>query len=386
MLNSRKPEPYSAIRSRPMLIFFLCSAVWVLLLYWRALFNPFASYDDLTNIVFNPRLSSWPSVVYYLRTNVSFVDDLRGSGESYYRPFYWVSLALDRKLWGVNPAAFHLTSVVLHWLDGCLLFTLLRKFRVPLAVAAGTVLMWQALPINSEIVAWVSARAYLLAAFFVLLSALLAHRFLEEKDAITFAGYVLSSVCALLCHEVGILALPLVVLIAYAMRQTGTRSALALYSAATAACVLYFGIRHLIGTSDRYRQPAAVAPFGIFFFKYLSWLVLPVKMSIERSTDTPPDKLSLPAITAWAGFLVICAAVVLMRRKWPMIAAALAWTSISLLPFCGLVPTYQGMGRTLSVFRIDGFSLPRRGSVLQHSTADAFAWPEYRCYLDTSGS
>ena len=29
--------------------------------------------------------------------------------------------------------------------------------------------MWQALLINSEIVAWVSARAYLLAAFFALL-------------------------------------------------------------------------------------------------------------------------------------------------------------------------------------------------------------------------
>jgi hypothetical protein len=58
--------------------------------------------------------------------------------------------------------------------------------------------MWQALLINSEIVAWVSARAYLLAAFFVLLSALLAHRFLEEKDATTFAGYVLGAVCALL--------------------------------------------------------------------------------------------------------------------------------------------------------------------------------------------
>jgi hypothetical protein len=67
--------------------------------------------------------------------------------------------------------------------------------------------MWQALLINSEIVAWVSARAYLLAAFFVLLSALLAHRFLEEKDATTFAGYVLGAVCALLWHEVGILAL-----------------------------------------------------------------------------------------------------------------------------------------------------------------------------------
>ena len=81
MLKRRTQVPYSAIRSRPMLIFFVCSAFWVLLLYWRALFNPFASYDDLTNVVNNPRLSSWPSVVYYLRTNVSFVDDLRGSGE-----------------------------------------------------------------------------------------------------------------------------------------------------------------------------------------------------------------------------------------------------------------------------------------------------------------
>ena len=356
MLKRRTQVPYSAIRSRPMLIFFVCSAFWVLLLYWRALFNPFASYDDLTNVVFNPRLSSWPSVVYYLRTNVSFVDDLRGSGESYYRPFYWVSLALDRKLWGVNPAAFHLTSVALHWLDGCLLFTLLRKVRVPLAVAAGTVLMWEALPINSEIVAWISARAYLLAASFVLLSALLAHRFLQKENAITFAGYVVSAVCALLCHEAGILALPLVVLIAYAMKQPGTRSALALYSAATAACVLYFGIRHLIGTSDKYRQPAAVAPFGIFFFKYLSWLVLPLKMSIERSTNTPPNKLSLPALAAWAGFSAICAAVLFMRRKWPMIAAALAWTSISLLPFCGLVPTYQGMAERFLYFASMGLA------------------------------
>ena len=217
--------------------------------------------------------------------------------------------------------------------------------------------MWEALPINSEIVAWISARAYLLAAFFVLLSALLAHRFLEKKDAITFAAYMLSSICGLLCHEVGILALPLVVLIAYAMRQTGARSALALYSAATAACVLYFGIRHLIGTSDKYRQPAAVAPFGIFFFKYLSWLVLPVKMSIERSTDTPPDKLSLPAITAWAGFLVICAAAAWMRRKWPMtVGLLLAWTSISLLPFCGLVPTYQGMAERFLYFASMGLA------------------------------
>jgi protein O-mannosyl-transferase len=346
----------SWIRSHPVQVFFAFSAIWVLLLYWRALLNPFSSYDDVTMIVSNPRLTSWHGIVYYLRTNISFVNDLRGSGESYYRPLFWVSLALDKKFWGTNPVGFHVGSVALYWLDGCLLFTLLRKLRVPLAVAAGTVILWQALPINSEVVAWVSARAYLLAAFFVLLSALLAQRFLEKKTLFTFGTYALSAICALLCHEAGILVLPLTMMVAYVLKASRTRSALALYTTATAACALYFGIRHHLGTSASYRQPARVAPFGIVFFKYLSWLVLPVKMSIERSTNTPADKLTILAVTAWTGVLGICAAVIAMRRKSPMIAAALAWTSISLLPFCGLVPTYQGMAERFLCFASMGLA------------------------------
>src|ERR1700734_1969914 len=111
------------IRSHPVPTFLIFSAIWVLLLYWRALFNPFAPYDDLTNIVSNPRLASWHGILYYLRTNVSFVNDLRGSGESYYRPLYWVSLALDRMLWGSHPAGFHVTNLLLHWMNGFLLFS-----------------------------------------------------------------------------------------------------------------------------------------------------------------------------------------------------------------------------------------------------------------------
>ncbi len=355
--NSKDHGKKSWIRSHAVPSFLIFSGVWVLLLYWRALFNPFSTYDDLTNIVSNSRITSWHGLVYYLRTSVSFVDDLRGSGESYYRPLYWASLALDDKLWGTNPFSFHLTNVALYWLDGCLLFTLLRKLRVPIVVAACTALVWQALPINSELVAWVSARAYLLAAFFVLLNALLARRFLERKEALTLSGFALSSMCALLCHESGILVLPLTVMVSYAEKVSRTRCAIALYSTATVACAVYFGIRHRIGTSGSYRQPPSIASFGIVFFKYLSWLVLPIKMSIERSTDTPRDKLSIAAIAAWAGFLGIFAGVVVMRRRWPMIAAAIAWTSISLVPFCGLVPIYQGMAERFLGFASMGLAL-----------------------------
>jgi hypothetical protein len=71
------------IRSNPALVFLVVSAVWVLTLYWTAILNPFSSYDHAANIATNSRLSSWNGIIYYLRTNVSFVGDLRGSGESY---------------------------------------------------------------------------------------------------------------------------------------------------------------------------------------------------------------------------------------------------------------------------------------------------------------
>jgi hypothetical protein len=133
-------------------------------------------------------------------TNVSFVGDLRGSGESYYRPVFWISLALDRMLWEMNPVAFHLTNLALRWLNGCLLFAVLKKAGVPMELAAYTVLVWLTLPINSEVVAWVSARAYLLAALFVLVSALLAELFLERRRTIAVASYTLTALLALLSH------------------------------------------------------------------------------------------------------------------------------------------------------------------------------------------
>jgi Flp pilus assembly protein TadD len=357
MPRNTSKKQRSWISSNPTPVFLVISAAWVLTLYWRTIFNPFSSYDDMANIVTNARLSSWHAIIYYLRTNVSFVGDLRGSGESYYRPLYWISLALDRNLWGVSSVAFHLTNVVLHWLNGFLFFTLLKRVHVPRKVAACTALLWLALPINSEVVAWISARAYLLVALFALLSALFAESFLETKRTVTLGGYALTTLCALLCHEAGILVFPLTVLIGYALDKYWTRSAVALYCVAGADAAIYFGTRHLIGTSGQYRQPIAVAPFGIFFFKYLGWLVLPVRMSIERSTDTPLDRLSVAALAAWAGALAIFVIVFLLRRRWQMVAAAMAWTSVALLPFCGLVPIYQGMAERFLYFASVGVAL-----------------------------
>jgi protein O-mannosyl-transferase len=377
------------IRSHAGLAFLVLSAAWVLFLYWRGLFNPFSSYDDMTMIVNNPGLASWHGIGYYLHTNVSFTGDLRGSGESYYRPLFWVSLGLDSMLWGSHPAGFHLTNLLLHWMNGFLLFSLLRRLRVSLQVAGCTALIWLALPINSEAVAWIAARAYCLAAFFMLVSALLAERFIATRRTLFLILYLLASLCALLSHEAGILVLPLTMLLAYALKKLTSGAAAMLYGASIAAGLLYIGVRHFI-VHPAYHQPGSLIPFGVFFFKYIGWLALPVHMSIERSSNTPENILSGQAILAWAGILSILGAAILLRRKQPMVAAGLAWTSIALAPFCGLVPIYQGMAERFLYFASAGlaflivalaFGIPKRARPIALSVVALWVlWGAWRLH------
>ena len=113
-------------RSHPIATYILASILWATVLYAHAITAGFASYDDGPQIVHNGSLSSLAASLKYFQSPVSFVSDLRGSGGSFYRPLFWLSLAIDEKLWGLNPAAFHLTNVLLHWLSGSILFLLLR--------------------------------------------------------------------------------------------------------------------------------------------------------------------------------------------------------------------------------------------------------------------
>ena len=86
---------------------------------------------------------------------------------AYYRPLVFLSFALDWSLWGADPAAFHLTSVLLHAVNTMLVYALAR--RVGDATAAGVAaLVFSLHPVNQEAVFWVSGRFDLLATAWML--------------------------------------------------------------------------------------------------------------------------------------------------------------------------------------------------------------------------
>lgn len=329
------------IRSHPFAWFALAAACWTLFLYRHAMGGGFV-YDDFPQIRDNPALLSWHRVLNYFRSAVPFSSDYLTTGGSFYRPLLWVSLALDRQLWALDTAAFHATNLALHFLNSLLLFLILRRTRRSIWVCTGTCLVWLALPINTEAVAWISGRYIELFALFVLLGLWTADIYAESRRNLILACYLLSGLGAMLSYEAGVLLFPLTAIWLYFRGEHPRIVWLRLGVASALVCFVGLILRSAAGA---HLPEGSVRMFaaGTSFFKYLAWIVAPIHMSIERSTDLAADRFSVTSALATAVLALLVATTIYLRRKLPDVALGLAWLLITLLPFCGIVPNYQGM-------------------------------------------
>ncbi len=155
---------------------FLAVVLLTLALFAPALRNDLLLWDDAGYIWQNPHIArldlhtvSWAFGEYWC---------------NYWAPLTWLSLALDRAIWGLDPVGYHLTNVVLHALNaGMFLLLSLQLVRAHLApgdsagrddrrerfALVGSVLaalVFALHPLRVESVAWATERKDVLALFF----------------------------------------------------------------------------------------------------------------------------------------------------------------------------------------------------------------------------
>ena len=344
------------VTKHPLLSFGLVSAAWVYVLYSGVLSAPFV-YDDIDQIANNPALQSWTALYsHFILAPVSFTTRFLGSGGSTYRPLFWISLAIDRHLWGADASGFHFTSLFLHWLNGLLLFQLLRRLKLSLFVSGLTALVWLGLPINSEVVAWISARAYLLSTAFMLLALLAALSYVRSKNWLSLSAFIAFALMANFSHEQGVLLVVLLALFYLIETEKDLNRWIVLGTVSLLADVLYGVCKFAVGTRTGYGD-RTLWSVGLKFWKYIQFISFPIHMSPESSSAVPANTFSPIAFIAWAALIGLVVTAFLLRKRAPSVAAGLAVLLLGLLPYCGFVYIYQGMAERFTYLAAIGFVL-----------------------------
>jgi tetratricopeptide (TPR) repeat protein len=330
-------------RATPYLVLLL----WTTILYFPALSNPFV-YDDQSQIVKNPDINSPGAALVYFRQPTAFNHAFAPQPGSFYRPLFWLSLMIDNKISGRSPGVFHATNLLIHALNGILIFLIFRRwFTSLLPLMAG--LAWLSLPIHTEVVAWISGRAMSLATFFVLLDVFFALKYVERRSWKYLLLMTLASCAALLSHEAGIAAPLLAILTVLwssepALRWRSTINVIvavmipvAAYSVLRAAVFDKTAVSFQPLTEILLRGPVSVAT-------YVWWTIYAPAMSMERSTELIDLTFrSWTYFAAWLTIASLSAAAIWLRSYLPWFAAGLVGAAIALLPFAQVLRLYQSV-------------------------------------------
>jgi protein O-mannosyl-transferase len=122
-------------------------------------------YDDLGQIVYNPKIKSWNLALTYFTSHVWSQDS---SLALYYRPFYMLWLRVNYALFGLHASYWHLAAIGAHLLVCLLLYGFAWRLTRDRWVAVVSTLLFGLHPAHVESVGWVSGSTESLLASLVL--------------------------------------------------------------------------------------------------------------------------------------------------------------------------------------------------------------------------
>ena len=130
--------------------------------------------------------------------------------EQHYWPLTYTTFWLEHKIWGLEPAGYHVVNVLLHLLNSLLVWRLLLRLGAPGAWVAAAVFAVH--PLHVESVAWVIERKDVLSGLFYLAALLAWLRFLEQPRPWRYGMALLLLAAGLLSKSI-VVTLPAALLI-----------------------------------------------------------------------------------------------------------------------------------------------------------------------------
>ena len=141
--------------------------------FFPSLKNDFLNWDDPQYVTENKMITelSW--------RNIETIFDSIYMG--HYHPLTLLSYALEYRFFKLNPFAYHLTNLILHLINGLLVFWLIWMLKGGVLTSLVVSLLFGIHPLHVESVAWISERKDLLCSFFFLGSLVVYLTYLKTR-------------------------------------------------------------------------------------------------------------------------------------------------------------------------------------------------------------
>jgi len=323
----------------------LALVLLVAVVYGRSLgFDFLRNFDDNWYVLYNDAIRglSWENL------RKAFTDFYVG----HYLPLQIVSYMLDYSVWGLAPGGYHLTNLVIHALNGLLIYRLFRHWYGDRLFALVGAAVFLAHPVQVETVAWISQRKSLLSMLFFLLAWEGYRRYRENESGRAGFAYTASVIAYALSllAKVMTIVFPLI-LLAYEhcfYPQKGRlwkKDKIPFFLlAGVIACVNVYSQNSEkgvgAGASAVYHGGSPWATFLTMlpvFCRYLGMLIWPFGLSPEYA---PAVHKSIDAVVLAAALVLIGVAVltVVMYRRDRRLGFWVFFFWIGLLPVANIVP------------------------------------------------
>jgi hypothetical protein len=244
----------------------------------------------------------------------------------FYRPVIDVYFAAATPLYGGSPAMFHAANIVIHAANGLLLLALARTLSRSDAYAFLAALFFVVQPADVDTIAWISALAEAVAAFFGCLALLAFLRFRQTGVAVWYGLSLAAFLLALVTHESSVVFLALLAVTDWALPRESPR-----------------------GDSQRGSLGGAIGPYVPFLAIAAAYLVVDIRINSHNYLITEGHyAFGLHVFTNVRDYLValyvgkgnaanyafvVCAIAAVLASRNRRVLCAGAWIAVTLAPF-----------------------------------------------------
>jgi len=325
--------------------------VITLVVFLQTATHQFISFDDPGYVTANPAVKGGLSAA-----GVAWA--FTSTAMSNWHPLTWLSHMLDVQLFGLDPRWHHLTSVFLHAAAVFLLFQLLAGITGAVWQSFFVAVLFAIHPLHVESVAWVAERKDVLSCLFGLLALLSYVRYVKSPGYRWYLVSLLLFVAALLSKPM-LVTLPVVMLLLdywpldrYAGETDGDGSLARrlapflrlvrekipffLFSALSSVVTVYGQQKGgAMATLDKVPVFARIENALIAWVKYIWLMFWPRDLAILY--PFPKHLVLWQAALAGVVLVLISAAVLRYRHRFPYLVTGWFWYLVTTLPVIGLI-------------------------------------------------